>query len=252
MKNWKEFWENFWVAYPEKAGDTQYFEQVGKTIHGVPISPQQYDSLIDDVEKMLALNEHDHVLDLCCGNGLITSEIAKKCSNVVGVDFSEVLIRRAKENKQSPNIEYLQMDARKIRNLSDEYQGYFTKVLWYEALAFFDKKDLREILDAIKTITTNDALILIGSVLDAERKWNFFNTLGRKFNYIVNIVLLGREVGLGKWWKRKEIEETCNQLGFKYEFHYQNKILHTAHYRIDIKLSRREAAMPVLLSLNQI
>ena len=238
MKDWKKFWKNFWVSYPEKAGDTQYFKQVGKTVNGAPISQQQYDTLIHDIEALLALIEQDHVLDLCCGNGLITSEIAKKCHDVVGVDFSDVLIRRAQESKPGPNIKYIQMDARKIRELGAEYHGYFTKVLWYEALAFFDKNDLYEILNALKTITTDDATILIGSVLDAERKWNFFNTLSRKFNYVINIVLLGREVGLGKWWKHQEIREVGNQLGFNFELHYQDKTLHTAHYRMDIKLSR--------------
>lgn len=238
MKNWKKFWADFWISYPEKAGDTQYFKQVGKTVNGAPISQQQYETLITDIETLLALNEQDHVLDLCCGNGLITSELAKKCHDIVGVDFSDVLICRANETKQGQNIKYIHLDARKIKALSAEYPGYFTKVLWYEALAFFDKNDLYEILEALKAITTGDALILIGSVLDAERKWNFFDTWSRKINYIVNIVLLGREVGLGKWWHRKEIEKAGKKLGFKYELHYQNKILHTAHYRMDIKLSR--------------
>jgi cyclopropane fatty-acyl-phospholipid synthase-like methyltransferase len=238
MKDWKKFWGDFWNAYPARAGADEYFKQVGKTVNGAPISPAQFDALMNDITRLLALQSDDIVLDLCCGNGLITREIASKCQQVVGVDFSEILIQRAKENATSPNVKYIQMDVRQIRKLSTEYPGYFTKVLWYEALAFFDTKDLVEILDVLTIMTRKNAVILIGSVLDAERKWNFFNTFRRRFMYIVNIVLLGKEVGLGKWWPRKEISDVCRKAGYEHEFHYQSKILHTAHYRIDVKLTR--------------
>jgi 2-polyprenyl-3-methyl-5-hydroxy-6-metoxy-1,4-benzoquinol methylase len=238
MKDWENFWGDFWDSYPAKAGATEYFKQVGKTVNGEPISETQFEVLINDINQLLSINSDDVVLDLCCGNGLITRKIASKCHQVVGVDFSELLIQRAKEGTSNPDVNYFQMDVRQIRELSAEHPNYFTKVLWYEALAFFDTKDLEEILDALTLITHKDAVILIGSVLDNERKWNFFNTLRRKLTYAVKIVLLGNEVGLGKWWTRKEIADVCKKTGYHYEFHYQSKILHTSHYRIDIKLIR--------------
>lgn len=240
MKDWKSFWSNFWDDYPAKVGPTEYFKQVGKTVNGAPITPVQFETLINDISQLLSLNQDDVVLDLCCGNGLITRELATKCMQVVGVDFSELLIQRAQETTPNSNIKYIQMDVRQIRKLSTEYPHYFTKVLWYEALAFFEPRDLVEILDALKLMTQQDAVVLIGSVLDAERRWNFFNTFKRKLLYIIKIVLLGREVGLGKWWRRKEVAAACEKTGYQHEFHYQSQSLHTAHYRIDIRLTRLE------------
>lgn len=238
MKNWKIFWGDFWDAYPAQVGPAEYFKQVGKTINGAPITSAQFETLNNDIADVLSINQDDVVLDLCCGNGLLTREIASKCKQVVGVDFSELLIQRANESTSNQNVKYIQMDVRKIRQLSTDYPHFFSKVLWYEALAFFSPSDLVEILDALNLITRQDTIILIGSVLDAERKWIFFNTFQRKLFYFVKIVFLGREIGLGKWWHRKEISAACEKAGYQYGFIYQNPLLHTAHYRIDIKLTR--------------
>ena len=223
-----------------KAGDTEYLKQIGKTVGGIQVSQKQFDAILDDIDRHLNISSDDIVLDLCCGNGLITRQIAKDCKEVVGVDFSKVLIEQAKKITQKANVKYIAMDVREIRNMTKDYGNYFTKVLWYEALAFFDENDLYEILDTIKILAIEESLILIGSVLDHDRKWNFFNTFKRKMIYLFKIVFLGQEVGLGKWWKRKEIENVCKRLGLRCEFHYQNDILHTAHYRIDIRVCRSE------------
>lgn len=230
------YWKRFWTTYPQKANDTEYLKQVGKTVGGVQISQEQFDAILDDIDRHLNISSDDVVLDLCCGNGFITNKIAKKCKEVVGIDFSKVLIEEARKITREPNVKYIVIDAREIRSLTKDYGNYFTKVLWYEALAFFNEDDLYEILDSIKILTREKPLILVGSVLDHSRKWNFFNTFKRKMTYIFKIVLLGQKVGLGKWWKREQIENVCNKLGFMCEFHYQNDILHTAHYRIDVKI----------------
>jgi len=236
MKDWKEYWEKFWIDYPARAENDEYLIQVGKTIEGVQITQKQFHAIVKNIDTHLNINNNDKVLDLCCGNGLISIEIAKNCREVVGIDYSEILINKAKEISQTSNVKYYQKDIRKLNELKSINENIFTKVLWYEALAFFDGKDLYEILHFLINITTKDSLILIGSVLDYDRKWNFFNTFKRKFNYIFRIVILGQEVGLGKWWKRSEIEKICESLNLQCEFHYQNDILHTAHYRFDVKI----------------
>lgn len=53
------------------------------------------------------------VLDVGCGNGFTTLQLSPLCREVVGVDYSESLIRRAKENSQSlglRNVNFLNAD----------------------------------------------------------------------------------------------------------------------------------------------
>ena len=58
------------------------------------------------------------VLDIGCGNGALTFDVAKKVKRVVGIDLSDKNIRFAKEKFSKENIEYIQGDV--FKNLPDE------------------------------------------------------------------------------------------------------------------------------------
>ncbi len=49
----------------------------------------------------------DFVLDVGCGNGSVTYDVAKKANSVVGIDIDEDKIRDAKKNFLLDNIEYI-------------------------------------------------------------------------------------------------------------------------------------------------
>lgn len=235
-------WVEFWDKYPKRAGEQELFRQAGKTVGGVPITQRQFRALVDSVRENLEIKEDDCVLDLCCGNGLITKELAKECKFVMGIDFSAPLIEVAKKRSLRDNVKYVYMDVRRIGELSASYRRYFSKVLCYEALAFFDLKDFDEILKNILVLSAEGPIILFGSVLDKERLWNFFNTFQRKIFYLVKIRLLRKEVGLGRWWKRDEIEMMCKKHNLYPTISYQPDILHTSHYRFDVRITKRQAS----------
>lgn len=232
MRDWKTFWE----LYPRRADEYDYLKQVGRTVNGKPISALQFRTILHDILNLLEINRNDVVLDLCCGNGLITKEVAKKCKHVVGIDFSEYLIEQANKSNKLPNVEYLNLDARELGRISHDYLNFFDKVNFYEALAFLDASDLIEILKNLKLMTKEKRIVLIGSVLDRDRKWKFFNTSKRKLTYVIKILLLRQKVGLGRWWSEREIVGVCDGLALDYEFHEQNEILHTSHYRFDVTI----------------
>jgi len=57
------------------------------------------------------IKEGDIVLDIGCGNGALTFELAKKARKIVAIDLNEKNIKIAKERFNAPNIEYLVGDA---------------------------------------------------------------------------------------------------------------------------------------------
>jgi len=59
------------------------------------------------------VNSEDKVLDIGCGNGALTFEVAKKAKKVVGIDLDKKNIKIAKKKYWAPNIEYLVGDATK-------------------------------------------------------------------------------------------------------------------------------------------
>jgi 2-polyprenyl-3-methyl-5-hydroxy-6-metoxy-1,4-benzoquinol methylase len=57
------------------------------------------------------IKEGDRVLDIGCGNGALTFDLAQKAKEVIGIDLSYENIKIAKENYSAPNIEYIIGDA---------------------------------------------------------------------------------------------------------------------------------------------
>lgn len=72
----------------------------------------------------LALKGSERVLDIGCGDGKVTAEIAEKLpkGSVLGIDNSEEMISFARENFSSkiyPNLAYQLMDARNMNFISE-------------------------------------------------------------------------------------------------------------------------------------
>lgn len=72
---------------------------------------------IDNIVKLLNLNQDMQILDLCCGVGRHTLELARRGFNVVGVDRNETFLRKAKDKaeKEKLNIEFIREDMRAFR-----------------------------------------------------------------------------------------------------------------------------------------
>ncbi|MBL4672162.1 MAG: hypothetical protein JKX81_07860 [Arenicella sp.] len=60
-------------------GEEQLLEQVGHTEYGKAISANQFHKLTEELNSLLDLNSHDVMLDLACGNGVISKLMAQNC-----------------------------------------------------------------------------------------------------------------------------------------------------------------------------
>ena len=79
-------WLSYWNAQPLQADERDFLRQVGKTVNGVPVAWEEVDLIVEALRSGLQLNASDTVLDLCCGNGLITRRVAGACGTIIGVD----------------------------------------------------------------------------------------------------------------------------------------------------------------------
>ena len=97
-------------------------------------------SEVDDILRMLELRKTDRILDLCCGQGRHSTELARRgFSNVVGIDRSRYLVRlaRRRAKKAGLSVRFHEGDARRVGARRDEFDavlllgnsfGYFDKV----------------------------------------------------------------------------------------------------------------------------
>lgn len=112
----KAYWKKVAGSYDKIVGET------GDLAHAKIINPI--------VEEFFGDLSGKIVLDAGCGNGYRAAQMAKNAEKVVGVDFTDELIKYAKEKFTAPNLEFRVGD---IRNL-DLPDGEFDTVLCNMAL----------------------------------------------------------------------------------------------------------------------
>lgn len=237
MTDWKLFSQSYRLI--EIRSDDDLLFQAGLTVNGRVISRECFDAICQSITKGLDLNTSDILLDLCCGNGVITYQLSKLVGEVIGIDFSSPNIDNARKFKSSKNITYIVHDAAELMDLD---LPKVTKVLLYGSLAYFSPVQFKKILLALDQIGDKDVTIFLGSVLDRTKIWSFFNTARRKATYLIIHRLLRKDPGIGRWWRKSEIRAIAGKNGFECEFVSQNPILHTAHYRFDVILRRKGSA----------
>jgi len=233
MKNWHSYWNRASSQHGEK----EFLRQVGKTVNGVPITTEEFDLLIRELEKLLSLQAEDTVLDLCCGNGIITRVVAENCRYITGIDYSKPLIAIAEKYHQPKNARYMHSS---VLDLSPEmFRSHacktFTKIYMYEALQHFEPGDLAVLLARLTGLTMPETVVCLASVPDRDRLWAFYNTPERREEYHRRMAE-GTEA-IGTWWERGQLEKIARDAGFRARFVSQNPKLHTAHYRFDVVLT---------------
>lgn len=236
--DWKAFFESYRLTPIKSDADLLY--QMGTTVGGKAISPDQLSALLSDCRRALDLRMDDTLLDLCAGNGMLTAELASSVKAAVGVDFSRPYIENARLYKSRPNVTYLVHDVSSLETCEDLRNHVpASKVMCYGALGYLTPDQVESMLRFIAAHSTPGVRVLFGSVLDKARIWKFFNTWSRKLNYFVRIKLMRTALALGRWWTRDELRVLAARTGFACEFIDQDRILHTAHYRTDVLLQRR-------------
>lgn len=205
--------------------------------------PHDMNIIAEDILQKLKINGEDIVLDLCCGNGLITKIIAENCNEVHGVDFSEILINTAKEKGSAPNICYYVENTLNIDKLFPE--NFFDKAYCYAAFQYINPRDARKLIERLFEVTKPKGAILIGDITDKRKKWKvWYNTWRKRIGYLRQNIYrrISRQEGeddFGWWYHPNQITKICKELNLKCEILEQDKKLPHAHYRFDAIISKK-------------
>ncbi len=121
--------------------------------------------LLHRVERL----KPDNVLDIGCGCGSFTIELAPHCKRITAIDISEPLLERCRKEHDRPNIAYRCMDGRQL----DFPDGHFDWALCREFLHHV--YDWQVVVDEMLRVTTSG--ILIEEPLDDPRSDAKRNTM---------------------------------------------------------------------------
>ena len=169
----KDFWERFapimfdndhWAEVPAVAEGIARFSGFGsylkKTKSSIKSSPKK---------------SAPKILDLCCGFGRISTELARRGFAVTGVDITESYLRTAREEAayEKLEVEYINADARKFTR-----ENYFdAAVNLYTSFGYFSdpKDDLSLLVNVCKSLKDGGTFII--ETLGKEiAVWNFVET----------------------------------------------------------------------------
>ncbi|GEM54856.1 hypothetical protein B0A58_04755 [Flavobacterium branchiophilum NBRC 15030 = ATCC 35035] len=228
------YWEDFWKDYRKKdiKNEDDLFYQVGKTFQKMPISAHAFDKIINDIIVSLQLEKEDVLMEICCGNGLITKKLSEKCKNIYAFDFTEHLIATAQEFKSADNIVYKTGNAKEnFFNLFD-FKNKPNKFLLNDSLAYFEPFELHAMIDCIQK-QNSDFVFYVTNIPSDERKYHFYNTPERVQFYeekqrqgdISNN-------GMGRWWTEQELITIANDLNISYKIQIPDTEI--TNFRINI------------------
>lgn len=113
------------------------------------------------IEDLISKIKPGKVLEIGCGCGNFTKEIAKFCKHITATDVSEKLIARCKEENDSANIEFLCMDAVRLNFKDDAFD------LVFERDSLHHIPDWEKALDEMIRVSSKH--IILGEPLDDDR-----------------------------------------------------------------------------------
>lgn len=212
-------WENYWNT---TATNKDHLAQVGR-VNADPIKSIKH--AVNHIIELLDISKRDKVLDICCGNGMITAEIASKCAEIIGVDFSQNLINQAKE--LHPGIEFEQQD---VMNLL--LPKTFDKIYLAFSFQYFDSFEKGKLaINKLKQHARPGAKILLTDIPDKKKWGKFYNTILKKLFYLKHRVT--GKYTMGKFWSEEELLKICNELGLEGTLLSQPLSMPYSYYRFD-------------------
>ncbi|MFZ2308967.1 MAG: class I SAM-dependent methyltransferase [Rhodoferax sp.] len=228
-----EYWKEHFNANALKFPDSP-LKQVAATVYGREVDRTQLNLIVDAIVENLALVDTDHVADFCCGNGVITKEIAARVRFVDGVDFSENLVRNACAIHAAPNIKYSVSD---VAALPDTFFAVPNKGYMCYAVQHLSDAAVKTLLDQIAAQEQWTSFFISG--IPDIRKLSAFYDTDEKMAFYCKREASG-EPHLGKWWSHTEMEMLAKDAGLDIQFVPQPPQLYSAHYRFDCLIHRKE------------
>lgn len=136
--------------------------------------------------RLLAPRPGQKILDLCCGQGVLSRLVAAQYGQVqvVGVDVSPSLISAAKDRFTAPNVRFEVGDARNLGPLAD---GSFDSVACIMAVQ--DMDDLKALFKSVSASLKPGGSVVIIMMhpcfrIPRQSSWGFDNQLKTQFRRI--------------------------------------------------------------------
>ena len=201
--------QQYYCERINKNESNNFLWQVGKTVNGKVVSEDHLEIIIKTIINRLKLNKNDNLLDVGCGNGLLTKKIAEYVFSATGVELTPELFEIANKYNLGNNIRYINDN---ILKFDEKDTKKYSKVYLYEVIQHLNYQEANELFYKLNEITVSNATIFIGGVLDVEKKWEFFDSEERRGVYFTSLLSGGSS--LGTWYYKGFFKFLAEKHGF--------------------------------------
>ncbi len=139
--------------------------------------PRLVDAYVSVFQKY-AMRRVERVLDLGCGTGGPSLELAARGYRVVGVDINRevVEIAREKASKKGLEVECVEGDARRVDELFPE-EGFDAVTMFFTTIAYMvERRDVERLLSAVRKVLAPGGVF----VADYSNPYYFLYRLGER------------------------------------------------------------------------
>ena len=221
--NWKRFWNDSAQVQDENAS-----RQVGRTFRKVPYSDEDIERLSVRLLELLEPRATDTLLDLACGNGLVTSRLASSFSSVTAVDYSSALIETAQARFARANVRYL------VSDVLDVQAAPHDRAVVSGAFQYLEVPEALQLLFRLKALVPTDGRVVLGDVPDGDRLWSFYRGLSGRCRYAFE--RLNDRPSIGRWWRPSTLHTMAARAGWTLAIHYQPDDFPNGYFRYDAVL----------------
>jgi len=225
-----DYWKSFWLDHAKENKNAGPQVQVLRTLNKWPVSPDVFTLIVDSINTMLQSEPSNNLLDLCCGNGVITREIHKRFTAVTAVDLSDEFVNQI-NNGAEDNITAFASDVRTVEFPANS----FDRILLYAGIQYFSESETIDLFMRLKHWVRDEGVVVIGDIPDDTRIWNFFNSQSRESAYFE--ALKNGNPLVGRWFNPEWLEKLAHYVGFaSAQVRFQPQEFPYQHYRFDLVL----------------
>jgi SAM-dependent methyltransferase len=144
--------------------EIEFFRGVALDFWRLAVSPEQTRAEVDFLEKVLHTHPSARLLDVPCGNGRHSLELARRGHRVTGVDLSREFIAEAQSARGSLAATFVLSDMRQLPWRA-EFDGAFC---FGNSFGYLDAQKAREFLGAVARTLKPGARFVIDTGMAAE------------------------------------------------------------------------------------
>ena len=227
--------KQFYDARVASLGETEFLSQVGHTLSGKSLGAETVDLMVSELRTALAPGPDDHVLDLCCGNGVFSRRLAKHAASVTGVDLSPELIRIATSYNAADNIRYFQGDVSGLGKIGALRDRRYARIVMNASLQHFHPNRFGEILEQILGLADDAPVVVFSNVPENGKQKYLFDSWRKRLKRLW-LRTTGRDI-FGHWWDRQIFERAAERHGLSCDFPPLDPRDPYAAYRMTVRLA---------------